>query len=132
MEFTSTFLTVTSLTSRLLGALFATTGVLHFTHTDAFTGVVPPVLGNARAWVWGSGVVELVVAALCMLPVTRRRGGALAFVTLLAVWPANIYAALGGGYQASSPVLASAWFAWLRVAFQIPLLLWARRVWRDG
>lgn len=110
-----------------LGTLFAVTGTLHFSAPNGFDAVVPAWLGPPRPWVYASGLAELVVALLLW----RRSpalGGKLAFILLLAVWPANFSAALTGGYVSAPAPLNGTGFAWIRVLLQLPLLWWAYRV----
>jgi uncharacterized membrane protein len=86
---------------------------------------------DARVGGWvtsASGVVEIAAAGLLAVPRTRRLGGWIALATLLAVYPANIQAALDGGMRHLDPPLDSAAAAWLRLPFQLPLLWLAWRV----
>jgi len=113
----------------LMAAFLGTAGVGHFVNAEFFDAIVPPWLpGSARFWTYVSGVVELTVAGLLVPRRTRRRGGQLAMVTFLGVWPANIWAAVDGGMDGLDPPFDEAWVAWLRVPFQIPMLLWARSI----
>jgi uncharacterized membrane protein len=111
-----------------LVAVLAGAGVTHFTKPDFYDPIVPRPLGSARAWVLGSGVVELAVAALVVVPRTRRLGGLLAAATFVGVFPANLKAALDGGMHHLDPPMNSPAAAWLRLPLQAPLVLWALRV----
>lgn len=116
--------------ARALGlvALLAGAGITHFTNPGFYEPIVPRPLGSARAWVLGSGVVELLAAGLVAVPRTRRLGGLLAVVTLVGVFPANVKAALDGGMAHLDPPMNSAAVAWLRLPLQAPMVLWALRV----
>ena len=87
--------------------------------------------GSKRFWVKASGVAELACAALMISPKTRRLGGWLTTATLLSVWTANIQVALDGGMEGDNPLESTA-AAWIRVPFQIPMILDAVRIARHG
>ena len=109
-------------------------GVLHFLVPRPFDAIMPRVLPEEthRPLTYASGVAELAAGALLLRPSTRRLGGRLAFWLLLAVWPANIDAALRGGYPIEGFAGTTA-AAWIRVPLQLPMLLIARRAARgDG
>ncbi len=113
----------------MLIAVLGGAGVAHFVNPGFFDPLVPEWMPGSARWVtYASGVGELVAAALIAWPRTRRLGGWFAFVTLLAVYPANIQAALDGGMDEMDPPLDSAAAAWLRLPFQLPLLWLAWRV----
>lgn len=111
----------------LLCGMFVGVGTLHFVHPHTFDEMVPPALGNARAWTYASGAAELTGAALLALPRTRRVGGWWSVVLLLAVFPGNVQAALDGGTPGVPAPLDSAVAAWIRLPLQVPLVLWALR-----
>ncbi|MEM8663706.1 MAG: hypothetical protein AAGF49_06225 [Pseudomonadota bacterium] len=108
-----------------LALFFASAGVLHFTHTDAFATIVPPPLPPAMT-VQLTGAMELVLAAGLLVHKVRRWTGVLLALYCAAVLPANIYMAIEdipvGNVQLHPAVL------WLRVILQLPLIaliLWA-------
>jgi uncharacterized membrane protein len=68
---------------------------------------------------------------MMLIPSTRRTGGNLTALLMLLVLPANVQAALAGGYPLDGP-LGTPLAAWLRVPLQIPLILWARWVARSA
>jgi uncharacterized membrane protein len=106
----------------LLAALLAGAGATHFLVPGPYDAIVPPVLpGEPRAWTYGSGVAELLVAAAVAAPRTRRTGATAAAVLLVAVFPANVYMAL-------EPGDVPRWIALARLPLQVPLVLWALQV----
>jgi uncharacterized membrane protein len=115
-----------------LVALLVGAGTTHFTTPDFYEPIVPRPLGSARAWVLGSGVVELAAAGLVAVPRTRRVGALLAAATFVAVFPANVKAALDGGMAHLDPPMNSPGVAWARLPLQAPLVLWALRVARTA
>lgn len=108
--------------SRLrLAALMIVAGVMHFVAPKPFDQIVPRRLGRPRFWVYASGVVEIVAGGLLLDRRTARAGGAVATATIVAVYPANIKAAVDAG----PPVNPVAALTWLRLPFQVPLFTWA-------
>jgi uncharacterized membrane protein len=119
------------LTALGLVALMGGAGITHFTNPGFYEPIVPRRLGSPRAWVLGSGAVELAAAALVARRRTRRLGGFLAAATLVGVFPANVKAALDGGMAHLDPPMSSPAVAWLRLPVQAPMVLWALRVARS-
>ena len=109
----------------LLAAFLAGAGLTHFVAPEPYERLIPPFLGSPRAWVYGSGVVELAVAAAVAAPQTRRRGATAAALLLVAVFPGNVYMAL-------EPGDVPRWLAVARLPLQVPLVLWALQVRRGS
>ena len=106
----------------LLAALLAGAGASHLLQPRWYDALVPPLLpGSARTWTLGSGVVELAVAGLVVLPATRRGGGLAAAALFVAVFPGNVWMAL-------EPGDVPRWIAVARLPLQVPLVLWGLQV----
>jgi uncharacterized membrane protein len=113
-------------------AVMGGAGVTHFTNPDFYEAIVPRWLpGTKRFWVQASGVAELACTALLIPRRTRRIGGWLTLATLISVYPANIQVALDGGMPEEGP-LNSAAAAWVRLPFQLPMMLDAIRIARKS
>ncbi len=110
--------------SRLAGAgILAMMGVLHFAVPTPFDRIVPTWMpGDARSWTYLSGVWELSSAALLANRGTKKLGGYVAALTFLAVYPANIQAAID-----EPPVTPLGVAMLVRLPLQIPMILWALR-----
>ena len=112
----------------LIAAFFMFVGILHFVQDDVFAAIVPPLLPFPKLIVWVTGVMEIVLAIMLVLPKYRQLAGTLFAPYLLAVLPANIYMAMAGiplGEMAASPAAL-----WGRVVLQFPLIAliwWASR-----
>jgi uncharacterized membrane protein len=80
-----------------LAALFTTTGIAHFVGMRAeLIAMVPPALPNPALLVTITGVLELAGAlGLLLRPTAPWAAGCLAAL-LVALYPANVYAALEG------------------------------------
>jgi uncharacterized membrane protein len=99
-------------------------GILHFVAPRWFVRIVPrwfPWPGPAVFW---SGVAEVGSGVLLAFPRTRRVGGWLAAVTIVAVYPANIQMAIDATRKGNKVAAVA---TWLRLPLQFPLLARALR-----
>ncbi|AEY87354.1 MULTISPECIES: DoxX family protein [Streptomyces] len=113
----------------LLAGLLATAGVAHFAVPRQFDATVPRALpGSPRAWTYGSGVVELALAAGIAAPRTRALAAKAAAGFFVGVFPANVQMAVDWRHR-PAPLRAA---ALTRLPLQVPLVLWARAVARGG
>lgn len=111
-----------------LALFLASAGVTHFTKPGFFAPLVPPALPGSRgAWVAGSGVAELAVAAAIALPRTRHVGGLAAAGLFVAVFPANLYSA-AKSFRSPEASIGERVIQLVRLPLQVPLVLWALRV----
>jgi uncharacterized membrane protein len=77
-----------------VAALFLLTGGAHFIGLrEDMIRMVPPAFGNPGFWVTFTGVAEIAGAIGILIPKTRRLAAAGLILLLLAVFPANVYAA---------------------------------------
>lgn len=119
-------------TARLgLAAFLGAMTVLHVTHRRAFESMVPRWLPGERSW-WNAAATaaEGTSALLLARRSTAAWGGRLAAATMLAVYPANIEAAVRGGYRGAPGWLSTRQAAVARLPLQAPLVWWARKVGR--
>ncbi|MER6061528.1 hypothetical protein AB0478_10585 [Streptomyces sp. NPDC051917] len=113
----------------LLAGLLATAGVAHFATPRPFDALVPRALpGSPRAWTYGSGAVELALAAGIAAPRTRAVAAKAAAAFLVGVFPANVQMAVDWRHR-PAPLRTA---ALARLPLQLPLVLWARGVARNG
>ncbi|MEV6808701.1 hypothetical protein ACH4NF_16920 [Streptomyces sp. NPDC017248] len=109
----------------LLAGLLAVAGVAHFAVPRQFDAIVPEQLpGPPRAWTYGSGAVELALAAGIAAPRTRATAAKAAAAFFVGVFPANVQMAVDWRHRPAP--LRSAALA--RLPLQVPLVLWARSV----
>ena len=101
----------------VVAAAFSVSGVIHLVHPATFTSIVPHFLPFATALVYVSGIAELI----CAYGLWRRRrwAGLAATALLLAVWPANLQAAITAqqGDNVRDQLIS-----WIRFPLQIPLI----------
>lgn len=78
-----------------LAAMFVMTGIAHFVPAMRrdMIAIVPPRLPAAGLLVTITGVLELLGAAGLLYPPTRAAAAVCLFVLMLAMFPANVYAA---------------------------------------
>jgi uncharacterized membrane protein len=101
----------------ILVALFLASGVLHLVNPNAFMWLMPPWMPWPVELIYVSGVFELVAAIGIIF--RQRWAGLLAGLTLLAVWPANIWYALEVTGSGNTALIVA---AWLRLPLQLPLI----------
>jgi uncharacterized membrane protein len=74
-----------------MAATLIAIGIGHFVRPKPFDAIVPAELpGSARFYTYASGVAEVGVATMLLIPRTRRTGALAAAALFLAVFPANI------------------------------------------
>ena len=109
---------------RVLALLLAAAGATHLAVPAPYARVVPPVLGAPYAWVYASGVAELLCAAGLLVPRTRRAAALATAVLFVAVFPANVQMALDAGDRSAGYRAV----VYARLPLQVPLVLWALSV----
>jgi uncharacterized membrane protein len=103
-------------------AMFVFTGVSHFIFRGPMAEMVPPVFPIPDFWVSFTGVAEVSGGLGLLIPRTRRLAAWSLALLLVAIFPANVYAALeqvgmGGHRQGPS-------YLWFRAPLQLFLLAW--------
>ena len=104
-----------------MSLLYVIVGVKHFTNTDFFVAIVPPVISWKEEAVLISGVIEIVLGLLLLFNQTRKLAAWGIILLLIAVFPANIYL-----YLSEIPrdiIGISKNQALFRLPFQIPLMI---------
>ena len=105
-----------------LSLFFAFTALGHFVRTEEMAAMLPPSVPYRIELIYLTGVFELMGAAGVWVPRLRRLTGLYLILMLVAVLPANVYAALHrvefGGHGAGPAYL----FA--RVPFQMFVIWW--------
>jgi uncharacterized membrane protein len=105
----------------LLAAFFAGGAILHFRATDALLSITPLWVPYPREVVWATGIIELIGVAMLVIPQTRKAGGVLLALYVIAVWPANFKHALEG--IVLPPIPDTWWYHAPRLALQ-PIIAW--------
>ena len=106
-----------------LAIMFLFTGFSHFSSMKYdFAAMIPPPLPNDLWVIYLSGVFEIAGAVGLLIPRTRRLAGICLVLLLVALFPANVYAALSEiplRGEAATPL-------WIRTPMQ---LLYIGMVW---
>ncbi|MGY1815635.1 DoxX family protein [Blastococcus sp. SYSU D00820] len=110
-------------TAKVLLAALGGSGVLHLVRPRTYEWLVPPELGDARAWVTTSGVAEIATAGLMAVPATRRLGGWAAAALLVAFVPAHLHT-----FRVVPRTPLPMTVAAVRLPLQVPLVRIALRV----
>lgn len=105
----------------LLAVLFIFAGINHFRDPAFYLSMMPPPLPFPEALNQVSGVCEILGGIGVLVPRTRRFAGWGLIALLIAVFPANIYAAMQGHIAGLD---APPWALWARLPFQGLFILW--------
>ena len=97
-----------------MGLFYISVGVNHFTDPYWFLQIVPPYLPYKIELVYISGLLEVILGLMLLIPKTRFYAGWGLIVLLIAVYPANIYLAQTNGEAMNTTPLV----AWGRLPFQ--------------
>jgi uncharacterized membrane protein len=95
----------------------AVSSIGHFVRVATYAFIVPPIFPHPEAWVIFTGILEFAGAVGLLLAKTTRSAAVCVALLLIAVFPANIYAAhrtVGGLHMPGVPV---------RLAMQILYML---------
>ena len=104
-----------------MSLLYVIVGVKHFTNTDFFVTIVPPIIHFKIEVVLISGFIEVILGVLLLFDQTRRLAAWGIILLLIAVFPANIYLYLSE--TAREALSISKDQALFRMPFQIPLMI---------
>src|SRR3954462_14734197 len=109
---------------RPLALLLGGSGVLHLVRPEIYRPLIPRRLGDAQAWVVGSGMLEIACAAGLFVTRTRRPAALASAALLIAVFPGNIQHAVSA-MRSSRASNGSRAATLARLPVQPPLVLWA-------
>jgi len=110
----------------LMAALYAAAGFNHLLNPDFYLAIMPPGLPSPEWLNLLSGLAEIVLAVFLLEPKTRVFAAWGLVALLIAVFPANVYAAQANiGLPDGAPGTGNAVVGWLRLPLQVPLIVWA-------
>ncbi len=105
----------------LFGILFVLAGTNHFLNPDFYLRIMPIYLPWHLFLVYLSGVFEIVLGALLLIPKFSRLAAWGLIALLIAIFPANIYMAMNTELFHEFNWL----LIWLRLPLQFLLMIWA-------
>lgn len=105
-----------------LALVFLFTGIGHFIKTAEMVAMLPPWVPQRELLVYVTGGLEIAAALALLVPATSRFTGLFLCAFLVAVFPANVYAAFQridfGGHGSGPAYLA------VRLPLQLLLIAW--------
>ena len=105
----------------LMGLFFVVAGVNHFLRPDFYMKIMPPYLPWHLPLVYLSGLFEVALGILVLIPKYTAPAAWGLIALLIAVFPANLHMALNAElYPSLSPIAL-----WLRLPLQGVLIAWA-------
>lgn len=108
----------------LLMLLYVGAGINHFWHPAFYYSIIPSYLPNSYLINIAAGTTEIVLGMLLIFPSTRKVAVYLIISMLIAFIPVHTYMIQKGGCM-NEIVCIPLWEAWLRLALQPVLILWA-------
>jgi len=107
-----------------MAAFYVFAGIMHFVNTDFYLRIMPPYLPWHLGLVYLSGVFEILLGMLVIVPGFTVLAAWGLIALLIAVFPANIYMAVNRiPMQPGAPPSDLA--LWLRLPFQGVFIAWA-------
>ena len=98
----------------VMGIFYIMAGIKHFQDPGWFVQIIPPILPYKYALVYISGLFEVLLGVLLMIPNFQSSAAKGLIILLLCVYPANIYLAQTNG----AALGISPFIAWGRLPFQ--------------
>jgi uncharacterized membrane protein len=105
----------------LFAAIFLAAGTLHFVRPEPFVKIMPDYLPWHLELVYLSGVFEMVLGVLLLIPKSQVFAAWALIALLVGVFPANVHMAL---HASDYPQFPAA-LIWLRLPLQGVLIAWA-------
>ena len=105
----------------VLASAFVLAGGNHFINTAFYLSIMPPVLPAHLFFVYLSGVFEIALGILLMIPKYSRLAAWGLVALMIAVFPANVYMAMNTNLFPQFDPNA----IWLRLPLQFVLIGWA-------
>ena len=104
----------------MVGVSFILAGINHFLNTEFYLKIMPTYLPFHLFLVYLSGVFEIILGALFLIPKFSRLAAWGLILLLIAVFPANIFMAMNTElFPEFNPLLI-----WLRLPLQFLLIFW--------
>ena len=117
-QFKSMLIAFKSFSIYVMGFFYVIVGYKHFQDPEWFIRIVPPILPYKLTLVHVSGLFEILLGILLMIPPFQSIAAKGSIILLICVYPANIYLA----YTNGAAMNISPEMAWGRLPFQFVFL----------
>lgn len=117
----STMQTLRTPSAWLMGLLYIAAGVNHFWHPDFYLKIMPPYLPAHELLVQLSGVAELVLGVMILIPRYRKTAAWGIIAMLIVFMTVHIHMVQNSYLFKDVPE----YLLWLRIPLQFILILWA-------
>lgn len=105
----------------IFGIAFILAGLNHFLNPEFYLRIMPPILPFHLFLVYLSGIFEVILGILLLIPKLSKFAAWSLIALLIAVFPANIYMAMNTNlFPEFDPMLI-----YLRIPIQFILIAWA-------
>ena len=111
---------IKAISKYLLAIFMFAAGFMHFLNPEFFLTIMPPYLPLHQELVLLSGIFEVLLGVLLLVPQTSRLAAWGIIALLIAVFPANVYLYQHQDIMPTSPVIHL-----LRLPLQGVFILWA-------
>lgn len=101
------------------------TAIGHFIFTKGMSMIIPKIIPFKEAIVYLTGVFEILLAIMLLIPKFKNISGWILIVFLLLMLPANIYASINNvNYQKGTLDGNGLTYLWFRIPLQILFIVW--------
>lgn len=104
----------------IMAGLYIIAGVNHFIMPRFYEKIIPPFFSNPKLINWVSGIAEILLGILLLVPAYTTVAAWGVIALLIAVYPANIYHFMKGWKKRKM-----VWVLALRLPMQFLLIWWA-------
>ena len=105
----------------VLGLLYILAGLNHFLNPAMYVEIMPPFLPWPLGLVYTSGIFEILLGALVLIPRFTKLAAWSIILMLIAFIPVHLYMAFNASAFADIPAV----LLWLRLPMQAVLIAWA-------
>ncbi len=113
--------TVKKISLGLMALFYVAAGINHFINPDFYIRLMPPWIPAHAAMVALSGVAEIALGCLVLLPATRKLAAWGIIAMLVGFLPVHVHMLVNAELYPEAPVP----FLWLRFPMQVVFGLWA-------
>lgn len=105
----------------VMAVLYVLAGANHFRSPRMYSRIIPPAFSNPKTLVIISGIAEIILGILLIIPRTSKWAAWGIVILLIAVFPANVYMVTNKKAGFGLPK----WLLLLRLPLQLLLIYWA-------